>query len=1129
VLKYIFGGVGTGKTTEIFNQILLNKGNNNGVVYIVPEQFSLQSEKHILNLIDKNTTISIKVVSFKRLAYHVFLETGLNSAKVLDDTSKIMLIRKLLLELKPKLKFFKEIKITGGLISKISSTISEFHKYDIKPDDIATVLKDSESSGGLILKSEDISLIYNEYLAYIKKDYIPTDEVLDVLAQNIKKSNFLDNALVFIDEFSGFTHQEYRIIKELLTKAQDVTVALTIKSKDISYNDILETDVFYETKHTVKKLTKLASESYTKIHEPIYLEENKRHINNAQLKYLEKNIFKSNFIPYTEGTTTLKIQPLLNMYEEATYVAEEITTLVRDKNYTYSEIAILTPNTNLYERSIKSILSKYDIPFFIDANQDMLSHPLLEVIRATLDIVIQDWSYESIFRLLKTDMLDIDANEIDILENYVLSYGIHGYKWKLKEWEYGYANEEFDKEKIKKIRSTVTSVLEIFEKNITSKTQLTIKEISIRIFEMLYFMNIPEKIENLANEALQEKNIELRIRHSQIWGKVCEIFEKMVDILGEEKVNIAEFSAIFESGILNATIGVAPPTQEQIIVGDISRSKLPNIKILFVMGVNDGLFPRIRADDGIFNDKERQLMENSGVELLPRARKQFFEDNFLIYTFLLKPQELLILTYSMGNLEGKSMLPAHTVNHIKKLFKYEDFNNDMDLQISTPSVMRTKLSSILKDYYQKEEISEKALLTYKWFKENEPQNVDIIENIILTGNKVQNLNKNSVKRLYKNEITTSVSRIEKYVQCPFSFFVNYNLKAKERKVYTISSLDVGEVFHDILEKFADVMVENDLDIKLISKDEISKDEINTYIEECVNTSMDSLVKDIFFGSKKNRHTLNKITRILKKSIWALCEHIKSGKFSLHDSEIGFGHESPFEGISVEIDENKKFIFTGRIDRVDVMSSKGKKYVKVIDYKSGKKSLDITDIYYGIQLQLILYLDSIIKNGEEYFDMNDTDVQLMAGGIFYFKMDDPIVSIKGELANYELEEKILKGFKMSGLVLNDKEIIKSIDENMKKHSSIIPVHLKKDGTYGSLSNSLVDEQGFNDLMNYTRKKIKEIGESLTEGKIMPLPYKKKNENGCMYCKYKPICNFDSKDTENYMYNVFQTKKSISDLK
>ena len=1125
-LKYIFGGAGTGKTTEALNQMLENQNDNRTIVYIVPEQFSLQSEKYILNLTNMNTTMSVKVVSFKRLAYHVFSETGLKKVKVLDDISKIMLIRKILFKLKNDLKFFERTKITEGFASKLSSTITELYQYNINPNELNLALKDIAGRQGLSLKVEDIALIYREYVSYIGENYISIDESLDILAQNVKESNLLENSSIWIDEFNGFTHQEYKVIRELMKKSSDVTVALTIKSKSISYDNISETDIFYETKRTVNKLTKLAVESSKKVYKPLYLSENKRHKHNSQLKHLEQNMFESNPVSYKGESTSLKIQPLLNMYEEAAYISEEIITLIRDKGYSYSDIAILTSNSKIYQKSIKSVLMKYDIPFFIDANQDMLSHPLLETIRAMLDVVIKNWSYESVFRLLKTDMLNINMGDIDILENYVLANGIKSYKWKTDVWEYGFNSnyENFDKEKINDIKNNVVSIIEVFEKNLTYKTQLTIKEISTRIFKMLYSINIAKTMQRLLNEAIEEKNTELMLQHSQIWKKVCELFEKMVDVLGEEKVSISEFSAIFESGILSTNMGSIPPTQDRVIVGDMSRSRLPNIKALFIIGANEGIFPCARADDGIFNNEERLLIDSLGIELAPSSRRKVFEENFLIYTFLLKPKDLLVLTYSQGSLDGKSMLPAYIVSCVRKLFKDIDFDSKKDFQISTPSVMRAKLSVALKDYYQKEQISDTVLSVYKWFKENESDSIKIIENIVLSSNKVQKLTKDSAEKLYGKVVTTSVSRLENYVRCPFSFFINYNLKVKERKIYQISNLDIGEVFHSILESFTNMIVEENLDIKTLTKDEI-----NNYVDSCINSTISNLEKDVFFSNMRYKYILERVARISKKSIWALCQHIKAGTFSLYGSEVEFSSKSPLTGIVVEIDESRKFVFTGRIDRIDVMSANGNKYVKIIDYKSSAKKFDATDIYYGMQLQLMLYLDSILKSGEKYFNIDRTKGKLMPGGVFYFKIDDPMISISNKLDKDDLKERFLKNFKMSGLVLEDDEVIKAMDENMKQNSLIIPVSKNKDGAYSSRSDSLANEETFENIMKFTTKKVKEIGASLMDGEISPFPYKKGNANACMYCNYESICSFEPKNGVDYMYNVFQGKKRISDLK
>lgn len=1124
-LKYILGAAGTGKTTEALNEMIKyeNTHNDSNIIYIVPEQFSLQAEKDILSLANTNGTTVIKVLSFKRLAFNIFSETGVKKVKLLDDISKFMLIRKIIFKLKDKLEFFQKTKITKGFINKVAKSITEFYQYDINPNEISQAIKYVNNNESLILKTQDLTLIYNEYIQYISNNYISIDGTLDVLADKISESALLHNATVWIDGFNGFTNQEYKVIKELMKKTLDVTITLTTNSPDIYYTNIIETDLFYETKYTLNKLTGIAKSSYIDIYNPIFLKENKRHKNNNELKYLQENIFSTNFKPFINTPKSIKIQPLLNIYEEVSYVGYKINVLIKENGYHYSDISVLTPNVALYESIITSTFKKHNIPYFIDATNDILSHPLFELIRATLDIVIQNWSYESVFRFLKTGMLNISLHEIDILENYALAYGIKGYKWKLKEWNYGFNNnyENFNKEELHQIKEKVINIIRPFEEGLTNNAKLTVREISIKLFDMLYSINITQTIERLINDATEQKNNTLVRRHSQVWGKICNIFDNMVAIIGDEEVTIAEFSAILEAGMLTTNMGIIPPTQDQVIIGDISRSRLPKIKVLFVVGTNDGIFPTTIVEESLFTDHERLLIDSLGIELGPTSLRRAFNENFLIYTSLLKTEKLLILTYSLGALDGKAMLPAYIINHIKELFINFKLDNFEEVQFYKFGPILNKLSIALKTYYEKGEISETYLAFYKWFKKHKPETIEKIENMAFNNNKIEKLNSNSIKKLYGKEINTSVSKLEQYVRCPFSFFVSYNLKAKERKIYQILTVDLGEIFHDILHIFTELIMKDNINFE-----DLTIEDISYYVDICIKDVINNLDKDVFISNNRSKHILERIKKISTKSIWALCEHIKMGKFKIFGSEVSFGGNSPLTGIIVEINKNRKFVFTGRVDRIDVMDLNGNKYVKIIDYKSGNKKFDITDIYYGMQLQLLLYLDNIIKNGKKYFNMKDIDGKLLPGGVFYFKIDNPILNIDSKTIKKDLDKEFLKSFKMSGLILKDELLVKGMDKDIKGGSLVVPISLNKDGTYNKLS-SLADKETFDKTIDFTINKVKEIGESLTKGVIYPMPYRKGNINACMYCNYKPICNFDPKDNENYTYNTFSKKTKLFD--
>ena len=1095
-LRFIVGKSGSGKTTNCFKEIIESSQNgNSSIIYIVPEQFSIQSEKNLLEKLGVDAIMKIHVLSFKRLAYYVFSETGFKAGKILEDTGKFILIRKIIDEVKHEFKYYENPNITKGFIEKISETITEFYEYNIS---IKELLENSSQNERLMLKIKDLELIYNRFLKYLAENYISTDETLDILAGNIYKSNFLNNAEIWIDEFSSFTPQEINVIKALLEKACKVNIAITADCMPKNYNDISKTDIFYTTKETIKKLSILSENIGIKIETPKYLNTLHRYKKSNELKFLEENYFNYSSNTYKEKNKKIKTFAAKNRYEEVIFLANYITHLVRENGYKYSDIAVITSDISLYENIIRPVFNLYDFSFFIDSNTDVLSNPFVEAIRALLDIYIKNWSFESIIRFLRTNITNIPTEEIDIFENYIVSYGIKGYKWQQKEWYYGFKNENniFDYEKIHDIKNKIQNILDNFNAGIKFKEVLSVKEISFKIYNFLEKIDITDKLNILYNEALLDKNDILAKQHLQIWDIVKSLFEKFVEIMGNVKMSIKEFSEILDAGFFSLNMGNIPSTQDRIIIGDLVRTRLSNIKSIFILGANEGLFPEIRKEKGIFTDDERRLINETGLEIAPDIKSGIFFDNFTLYSALTKPENMLTISIPLSDINGKELFISSAVQRINKLFPDSQITDTKAIEISSPNAVFEKVI----ENFSKNNFSNELL---SWFTNNQ-EYLDKI-NKYTNLNKCESISEDTIKGLYSENIKTSISRLEKYISCPFAFFVRYNLQAIERQTYKIKNVDLGNLFHDVLEEFSIFMSKNNL-----LWGNLSEEEINSYTEKAFDIVVKEMESDLFLSDEKNAYVLTRALRIAKRSIWALSEHIKRGEFKPFGAEIDFGIKSPITGITIEINENHKFTITGRIDRIDIFDNEGKSYIKILDYKSGNKKFDLTDVYYGMQIQLLIYMKSILENGKKTIN---TNYELMPGGILYFKIHDPIIDTSKRKQS-EIKDLILKEFKMSGLVNSCENIISAMDNKPSKTSDIIPG-----------KNYALDYKAFLQTLEYATEKVKKTGEEIISGKISPKPFKKGSLTGCDYCNYNSICGFDTQSKDSLKYNIFRKRSCL----
>jgi len=1128
-IRYILGRSGTGKTRFIYNDIKQKVREKSGktLILIVPEQFNFQAHKDLIKVLDQKGIIDVEILSFQRLAHRVFEEVGGPSEKLLGDLGRNMVLRKVIDGIEEELEILNKSVKQPGFMQTLGNVISEFQQYDVVPE---TLLENKENVRSSILRAKlnDLFLVFQGFKNYMKEKYITSEEILDILVKKIENCSFLEGAHIWIDGFYGFTPQQYRIIYQLLKKAKIVNISLTLDPGVDLFSPCDEGDPFCESRKTFDKLNKITALYNVKVEEPVKLfNANTTYSKNEELIHLEKEYFNYPCMAYKKETEHIKLFIAANPYSEIDQTAKDILELVQNKGYRYRDIAVVTGGISKYQKIIEGIFKEYNIPYFIDIKQDILSHPLIELIRASLEIIINNWSYESMFRYLKTRFTGIDEEEVDILENYVLAYGIRGAtKWTKEDWTKKTLDDlddgvqkEYEESLLGRINTTrkqVASPLLIFHEKLKSSQKHTIRKITTALYELLEDLGVKDRLLEFINHFMENNQLILAKQNMQIWDMIVELFDKMVEILGDEEVTIKEYAKILDAGLEQCKMGLVPPALDQVVVADLERSRLPYIKALFVIGVNDGVLPAATEALGIFSDEERGEMSQMGLELAPDGRRRAFEEQFLIYSGLTKPEEYLQLSFSMGDEEGKALRPSVIISRIKKIFpliqEISDLQNSKEGSILAPVPTFHYLGLELRDIIEKGELCDTWKDVYSWYlsQEDWKDKAKITVKGLFHTNQENYLASKSIKMLYGDRIYTSVSRLEKFAACPFGYFVEYGLKAKERKMYQLQTPDLGRLFHSALDIFSKKLYTRGIPWK-----ELDKDTSDVLVEETMNEVAPKLGNEILLSSARNKYLLFRLKRITKRAVWALTEHIKRGEFEPLGFEVGFGEQYKLPPIVVELKTGEKIILTGRIDRVDILDENNKAYIKIIDYKSGNRTFNLADIFYGIQLQLLLYLDAFLENGEKVLHK-----KLLPAGVFYFRIDDPLIRSAKEMSEEELEKLLLKDLKLSGMVLEDLDIVKKMDNTLEKYSDILPVTLTKDG-FDKRSSTATQEE-FDALRKFVRNIVTEIGEEILKGNVKVSPYKNGPKTACNYCLYKSVCQFDTLLEDN-QYRILRNLK------
>ena len=585
-----------------------------------------------------------------------------------------------------------------------------------------------------------------------------------------------------------------------------------------------------------------------------------------------------------------------------------------------------------------------------------------------------------------------------------------------------------------------------------------------------------------------------------------ELLDELVDTLGNEQMSFDTFKNILIEGISMHQIGILPTSNDNVMIGDISRTRNSNVKILFVIGVNDGVFPMPFSSEGFLSDDERDSLLESGVELAKNTKLLLLEENFNIYKALTTPSEEIYISFPTQDSDGSALRASSIINQLKNIFpKLKVKSNIMSVSTDVYTAKSSLNDTLynLRKYYDGEEIGEVWKEAYLWYLKNDNTNLLKAQSGLDYTNTIEYLDKAHSQKLYGTEMNTSVSRLETFANCPYMFYLKYGLKLKERKVFKLDTPDIGLFLHEIIDRFSEYVIKNNISLR-----EIEKDETEKIVSQLVDELLVDFKNNIFNSSNQMKRLVVRLKRVIKRVIWVIVNHIRNGEFEISGSEVEFGKGKSLSAVEIELSDGNKLLLNGKIDRIDIAKTEEGKFIRIIDYKSYNKELKLSDIYYGLQLQLLVYLDAAMEK------------DLLPGGMLYLKLDDPIMKTKKNISKEEIEEEINKKLRMKGVILSDARLIKAMDTNMINESSVLDLSVKKDGTFTSKVPVATKEQ-FTELRNHMKKILKQMGDEILNGNIKNEPVKKKSKSACEFCDYKLICRFDKE-----LGNKF---KIINDLK
>lgn len=1059
----------------------------------------MQTQKDLVMQHPNHGIMNIDVLSFVRLAYRIFEETGGQALPVLDDEGKNLILRKIAGDYEKDLKVLKGNMKKLGYINEVKSVLSEFDQYDIGEEELRQMKAAAGENSRLYYKLQDLEVLYIGFKKYLEDRFITKEELLDALCRVVKGSDILKESTIVLDGFTGFTPVQNRLLGELLEVCREVIVTVTMDDRENPYVYKHPYQLFALGKHTVTSLIQIAAERKVSVEDPLCLYERPlyRFCDNSAMEFLERNIFRYSKECYKEKQGAVRIHVARNPREEAMKAAGRVRNLVRTKGYRYRDIGVIVSNMEVYGDDLGQAFDLYEIPVFMDHKRSILLNSFVEYIRSLLNMVKDNFSYESVFRFLRTNLSGFTYGEVDELENYVIALGIRGYKKWQESWirRTKYMEEEnleiLNHNRVRLVEKVDTLVYVLRQRS------KTVKDVTMALYEFMVREELQLKLQR-QSEAFQEAGeLALAKEYSQVYRILIELFDKFVELLGDEKVTMDEYLKLLDAGLEEARVGVIPPGIDQVVVGDMQRTRLKDIKALIFVGANDTFLPGALIRSGLLTERDRDKFATGKIHLSPGGKEKAYEQKFYLYMNLTKPSETLDIYYSKVSADGKSIRPSYLIQEMQRLFSGLEIEDEEKQAFSAQEwTPRLGMQKVIRGFQDGNAMDQEWQELYSWYK-RQPQWQYRVEELMKSGfytRPADGLTKEVAKQLYGEHFQDSITRIERFSACAFAHFLTYGLRLRERQTYEFQPLDLGNVCHSALEYYSRKLKEEHL-----SWTEIEEEKRQEYIDDSVEHAISDYGNSVLYSSARNEYMIERMKRLLTRTIWALTKQLEAGDF------VPVAYEMRFEN--------------GKIDRVDLCKDKDKVYVKVLDYKTGSKAFDVVALYHGLQLQLMVYMDAAVKMTQKHYP----DSEVIPAGVFYYRLNDPLVEKKVVGEEEEIWQKVLKELKVDGVMNLKDETLEHLDHCQVGESAVIPVKYNKNGSL-SKNSKVASEQEFEVMMRHALGKVFKVHQKILSGEVAAFPYRRKQESGCDYCVYRHICGFDQK-IPGYKYrDIFEMTQS-----
>ncbi|MBR1757792.1 MAG: PD-(D/E)XK nuclease family protein [Lachnospiraceae bacterium] len=1101
-LQWITGSSGAGKSYVAYRQVIeeaLARPEERFFV-LVPEQFSLQTQKTIVGLHPRKGILNIDLLTFARLGYRVFDAVGMAEDPVLDDTGKVLVLRRILSEQQENLTVLSSSAGKSGFASEVKSMISEFSQYNVSPQILSELLEELSQTGTLSGKLRDLLLLYGEFQKALSGKYTTTEWMMQELADRIEEASFLRGATVLLDGYTGFTPQQLVVLRKLFAVCRKVIITVTLDPNETPGEKSEEHTLFHLSQETIRLVREQAilagceEEEIQTIGGTPY-----RFRESEDLATLEKNLYRYPWVPSEETPEDIALISCKNPLTEAYVVAEKIRAYAREFGWKYNEFAVVTGDLGTYGRLLSGAFRQMGIPCFVDQNEEVFGSPLPEFLMGALRIVSERFKPQYVFQMLRSGLTALTREEVDLLENYVRAHGVRS----LAAWSRPFAYGE-DAQVCEPIRVKWMEIISPFVAEV--KEAQNAADLTRALYQLMEsqeaFQTLAETKEGWEEEALRP---ETSTSFERIYAAVLHLFDQIIALMGEEALSVHDYAKVLEEGLRAISVGQIPGSANQVMIGDLKRTRLKDIRALFVVGVNDGVTPAPGSSGGILTDREKEKLKDLGLTLAPTRKEESYQDIFYLYMNLTKPERKLVMTLARSDASGKLLRPSGVIAKLQQIFTKLPLLQDEDRNDDPSALLREDdgLSYLVRVLREEEEPSafSEELMRYYAAHFSEEELEDWIAGIYFSGD-TKKLTPEEAIQLYGEHLQGSVTKLQDYAGCPFAYYAGAGLLLKERRDYEASPVDLGNLLHEAMCRFGRACLSRG-----ISWGSLSDEERDSLAEQCLQEAVSGESGEVFLQDHRSEYLIKRLSHTFLRTMEVLCRQVAESDFEPLRFELPFDR---IPELTYDLGEGKKLSLRGKIDRIDLAEVDGKTYLKVLDYKTGAQKYDWTRMYYGLQMQLPVYLKGALS-GESRLSRGEVH----PAGIFYSRIQDPYLSdVKGDP-----KDAFYGKFQVDGLANETPRVLAALDHNLGDAEGLnpgvkslqIPVSLKKDGT-PDVHSKVISEIGLKKVLDRTDHNLKRMGKEILDGvnEIAPMQFDASGKSdACSYCSYRDVCGFDAR--------------------